>query len=109
MAARVAGFGGGKFPGLSRSRPTSPSCLRRPRRALIIAAAFASGSGPGVAETLFCSTSFQGYRVCDDGHGYRSTEWQWNGMTLGSDSDGARWTTSPWRDGEITTVMPPER
>jgi hypothetical protein len=30
MAARAAGLGGGNFPGLGRSRPTSPSCLRRP-------------------------------------------------------------------------------
>ena len=78
-------------------------------RALIVAAAFVSVSGPALAETLYCSTSFQGYRVCDDGHGYRSTEWQWQGMTIGQDSNGSRWTTSRWRDGDITTVTPPER
>lgn len=79
-------------------------------RALIIASALVGVSDPALAETLFCSTSFQGYRVCDDGHGYRSTEWQWKGMTIGQDSDGNRWTTSRWRDGEITTVTPsPDR
>jgi hypothetical protein len=79
-------------------------------RALIIATAFVSvGVSPALAETLFCSTSFQGYRVCDDGHGYRSTEWEWQGMTIGQDSDGSRWTTSRWRDGDITTVTRPER
>ena len=57
-------------------------------RAVLVAAVFISVSGPALAETLFCSTSFQGYRVCDDGHSYRSTEWQWQGMTFGQDSDG---------------------
>jgi hypothetical protein len=78
-------------------------------RALIIAAAFVGVTGPAPAETLFCSTSVQGYRVCDDGHGYRSTEWQWQGMTIGQDSNGRRWTTSRWRDGDITTVTQPDR
>ena len=78
-------------------------------RAAIIAAAFAVAAHAD-AETLTCSTSFQGYTVCDDGHGYRSTEWQWQGMTIGRDSDGSRWTTSRWRDGDITTVTPaPDR
>ena len=35
------------------------------------------GVGPALAESLYCSTSFQGYRVCDNGHGYRLTEWRW--------------------------------
>ena len=47
-----------------------------------------------IITVLYCATSFQGYRVCDDGHSYRSTEWQWQDMTLGQDSDGSRWTTS---------------
>ena len=64
-------------------------------RARIIAAAFVGVSvSPALAETLFCSTSFQGYRVCDDGHGYRSTERRWQGLTIGQDSDGSRWTTA---------------
>jgi hypothetical protein len=58
------------------------------------------------AETLTCSTSFQGYRICTGPGGYRSTEWRWQGMTIGQDSDGARWTTSRWRDGDITTIEP---
>jgi hypothetical protein len=68
-------------------------------RALILAAAFVSVS-PALAETLYCSTSFQGYRVCDDGHGYRSFEWQWQGMTIGQDSD-AR--TGRQADGGMVT------
>jgi hypothetical protein len=62
-----------------------------------------------IIAVLFCTTSFQGYRVCDDGHGYRSTEWQWQGMTIGSDSDGNHWTSSRWRDGAMITVAPPGR
>jgi hypothetical protein len=61
---------------------------------------------PLIIAALFCTMSFQGYRVCDDGDGYRSTEWQWNGMTIGQDSNGNRWTTSRWRDGDIITVTP---
>jgi hypothetical protein len=40
----------------------------------IIVAVFVGVSGPVIAETLYCTTSFQGYRVCEDGHGCRSTE-----------------------------------
>jgi hypothetical protein len=58
---------------------------------------------------IFCTTSFQGYRVCDDGHGYRSTEWLWEGVIVGSDSEGNHWTSSRWRDGEITTGTPQGR
>ena len=77
-------------------------------RTVLIAVVFVSVSGPALAETLFCSTSFQGYRVCDDGHGYRSTEWQWQSMTLGQDSDGNRWTTSHWQGIDTTTITRPE-
>jgi hypothetical protein len=66
-------------------------------------------SGALDAETLYCSTSFQGYHVCSSPGGATSTEWQWQGMTIGQDSEGNRWTTSRWRDGEITTVTPSER
>jgi hypothetical protein len=55
-------------------------------------------AAPALAETLYCTTSFQGYRVCDDGHGYSSIEWSRDGMRFGQDSDGNRWTTSRWRD-----------
>jgi hypothetical protein len=65
------------------------------------------GVTPALADPLYCSTSFQGYRVCQDSHGYRSTEWDRDGMTIGQDSDGRRWTTSRWRDMETTTVEQP--
>jgi hypothetical protein len=58
---------------------------------------------------LFCTTSCQGYRVCDDGHGYSSIENEWMGRAIGQDSDGNHWISSRWRDGEITTNMPRER
>ena len=60
------------------------------------------------AETVTCST-WQGLRTCSSPSGATSTEWQWQGMTFGQDSDGNRWTTSRWQDREITTVTPPER
>ena len=59
-----------------------------------------------IAIAIFCTASFQGYRVCDDDHGYRSTEWQWQGRTIGQDNAGNRWTTSRWRDIETTTITP---
>ena len=61
---------------------------------------------PALADPLYCSTSFQGYRVCQDSHGYRSTEWDRDGMTIGKDSDGRRWTTSRWQGFTTTTVEP---
>ena len=63
---------------------------------------------PALADPLYCST-FQGYRVCQDSQGYRSTEWDRGGMTIGQDSDGNRWTTSRWRDMETTTVKRPRQ
>ena len=64
---------------------------------------------PMLAETLYC-TDWQGIRTRQDGHGYVSRETEWRGMTLGDDSDGARWTTSRWQGFETTTVWPrPER
>jgi hypothetical protein len=57
-------------------------------------------------EPLACSTSFQGYRVCSGPGGYRSTEWDRDGMTIGQDSDGSRWTTSRWMGTDITTLEP---
>jgi hypothetical protein len=62
-----------------------------------------------IIAVLFCTTSFQGYRVCDDGHGYQSTEWLWQGVIVGSDSDGNHWTSSRWRDGVITIGAPSGR
>ena len=72
--------------------------------AIVIAALI--GVSPALADPLYCSTSFQGYRVCQDSHGYRSTEWDRDGMTIGQDSDGNRWTTSTWQGIETTTVEP---
>ena len=80
---------------------------------LIVIAAY----GSALAETLTCSTSVQGYHVCQGPGGYRSTEtpWQgsyrstetpWQGMTVGKDNQGDRWTTSRWRDIDITTIEP---
>jgi hypothetical protein len=58
------------------------------------------------AQTVTCSTSFQGYRVCQGPDGYRSTEWQWMDRTVGEDSNGDRWSTSRWQGRETTTVWP---
>ena len=62
-----------------------------------------------IIAVLFCTTSFPGYRVCDDGHGYRSTEWSRDGMRFGQDSDGNHWTTSRWQGVTTTTITPPHQ
>jgi hypothetical protein len=80
--------------------------MRSPLLCLILLASVASAD----AQTLTCSTSFQGYRVCQGPDGYRSTEWGRDGMRFGQDSDGDRWSTSRWQGRETTTVWPrPER
>jgi hypothetical protein len=61
---------------------------------------------PALADPVACSTSFQGYRVCFGPGGYRSTETQWQEMTLGQDNQGDRWTTSRWQGFETTTGEP---
>jgi hypothetical protein len=80
-------------------------------RAAIIVASLASAaltqSSGTLGETLTCSTSFQGYRVCQGSDGYRSTEWDRGGMRIGQDNQGDRWTTLRWRDIETTTVEQP--
>jgi hypothetical protein len=73
------------------------------RLAIIIALMAA----PASAQTLTCSTSFQGYRVCQGPDGYRSTESTWNGIITGSDNRGDTWTTSTWQDDETTAGSPP--
>ena len=75
-------------------------------RALALAVAL-SLAAYAEAETLTCAMSFQGYRICQGADGYRSTEWKWQDRTIGDDNRGNRWTTSHWRDGEITTFTPP--
>jgi hypothetical protein len=57
-------------------------------------------------ESLTCSASFQGYRVCSGPGGYRSTETPWQGMTIGQDNRGGRWSTSRRQGFETTTVEP---
>ena len=54
------------------------------------------------AETLRCSTSFQGYRTCQGSDGYRSFEWDNNGYHYGDDNRGNKWTTFNGVGGEIT-------
>ena len=76
-------------------------------RALMLAAALMAGAAQ--AQTVNCSTSFQGYRVCQNSQGYRSTEWDRDGMRFGQDNQGNRWTTSRWQGIETTTVEPPGR
>lgn len=62
-----------------------------------------------ISVAVYCSTSFQGYRICTSPDGRTSTEWERQGMRLGQNSDGDRWTTTPWRDTTITTVTPEPR
>ena len=62
-----------------------------------------------ITVAIYCSTSFQGYRTCSSPDGYRSTETQWQGLVIGQDNDGNRWTTSRCRDIDISTVKPPDR
>jgi hypothetical protein len=79
-------------------------------RSLVVCAAVLtlSASAAG-SETLYCSTSFQGYRVCQGPSGYTSTEWSRDGMRFGQDSQGHRWTSSRWQGFTTTTVTPPDR
>jgi hypothetical protein len=62
--------------------------------------------GSALAETLACSTTFQDYRVCQGPSGYRSTETPWQGMTIGQDNRGGRWSTSRWQGFDTTIVEP---
>ena len=66
-------------------------------------------ASPALAETLTCSTTFQNYRVCSAPGGYTSTEMPWQGMIIGQDNQGDRWTTSRWQGVDTTTVEPRER
>ena len=66
-------------------------------------------SGPALLRRSSAQRSFKAIASATIADGYRSTEWQWQGMTIGQDSDGNRWTTSRWRDGDITTVTRPGR
>jgi hypothetical protein len=81
--------------------------MRLVARLIIIAALIGVSLAP--ASPLYCSTSFQGYRVCQRPDGYRSTEWDRDGMRFGQDNQGDRWTTSRWQGFETTTITPPGR
>jgi hypothetical protein len=75
------------------------------RAAIIVAVVLVQGTATLDAETLYYST-WQGITTCSPPNGYVSHKSQWQGMTFGQDSDGNRWTTSPWQDSETTTVWP---
>jgi hypothetical protein len=62
---------------MGRRTPASARRYVMIRIAIIIVLMAAT---PASAQTLTCSTSFQGYRVCQDPDGYRSTEWERDGM-----------------------------
>jgi hypothetical protein len=72
---------------------------------LVVAVLVHSTAAVG-GDPLYCSTSFQGYRVCQGQDGYRSTEWGRDGMRFGQDNQGDRWSTSRWQGIETTTVEP---
>ena len=78
----------------------------RPLAWLIVTAALIQSTAALDSQTLTCSM-WQQITTCQDSHGYRSTEWDRDGMTIGQDSDGRRWTTSRWQGIETTTVEPP--
>ena len=73
---------------------------------LCVAVGFIAAAAPALADPHYCSTSFQGYRVCSSPGGYRSTEAQWWGLTFGWDNRGARGLRWRWQGLETTTVGP---
>ncbi len=54
------------------------------------------------SETLTCTTTFQGYRVCAGPNGYRSFEFDNGGYHYGDDNRGNRWTSFNGVGGEVT-------
>ena len=75
-------------------------------RLALITAALIQSIATLDAQTLTCST-WQGITTCQGPGGYRSTEWDRDGMRFGQDNQGDRWTTSRWQGIETTTVTPP--
>ncbi len=76
--------------------------------AWLVSVAILAPSAPALSsDTLTCSTSFQGYKICSGPSGYRSTEWSRDGMRFGDDNAGNRWTTSHWQGIDTTTITPP--
>jgi hypothetical protein len=79
------------------------------RAVIITVSAALASSSPSPAEPLTSST-WQQIATCSGPGGYVSHETQWQRFTTGDDNQGNRWTTSRWRDTDITTVEPrPER
>jgi hypothetical protein len=80
------------------------------RIAIIIAATVLVQGAAGTldAETLTCSR-WQGITTCQSPSGCVSHESTWNGITIGDDNQGNRWTTNRWQGIETTTVEPPGR
>jgi hypothetical protein len=65
-------------------------------RVAITAAALIKGIGALDAETLTCS-QWQDVHTCSGANGYVSHETQWQGMTIGEDNRGNRFTRSDWQ------------
>jgi hypothetical protein len=59
---------------------------------------------PAHAQTVTCSTSFQGYQTCQSPQGYRATTWERDGMAFGEDSEGNQWSASRWNGRETLTI-----
>jgi hypothetical protein len=52
------------------------------RAIIIVAAVLVQSTATLDAETLTCSTSSQGYRICQDQHGHRCIEWERDGLII---------------------------
>jgi hypothetical protein len=63
-------------------------------------------AAPALSQTITCTTA-QGIRTCLGPHGYLSREWDWQGMTFGSDNQGRKWTRSRSNTLDFLTVTPP--
>ena len=72
-----------------------------PARGAIVVLLSIVGALGARAETLTCSTSFQGYRTCQGPNGYRSFEWENGGRLYGDDNRGNRRMTIPGGDTTI--------
>ena len=69
-------------------------------RLICSVAAVMLGTVAAAAETLTC-TDWQGFRTCQDGHGYVSHEHTWQGRTYGDDNAGNKWSAHRWQDQTI--------
>jgi hypothetical protein len=85
--------------------PTISAPSPWPRRLLIVGAIvviWIVGALVAHAETVTCSTSFQGYSICQGPNGYRSFEWENGGSLYGDDNRGNKWMTIPGQWGDTT-------